>query len=134
MLRTRLELLVKDYILNSKCASKSFASITKGKPVCRCGLSCPSGQERPLLRFGLNRERKRVRWWGWSGSGRTWKRNWGLSAGLPCVVLDMLKSVGRIYALFCIKTNRTFNNSAYFFLLTCSNAPAVPHTLDTGCS
>ena len=60
-------------------------------------------------------------------------REIGMSIATVCRALDMLESVGRIYAQFCIKTNRAFSNNSYFFLLSCSDAPTVTHTLDTGC-
>ncbi len=50
-------------------------------------------------------------------------REIGISIATVCRALDLLEGVGRIYAQFCIKTNKVFSNNAYFFLITCSVAP-----------
>ncbi|MEM5780745.1 MAG: hypothetical protein AAGU02_06325 [Lawsonibacter sp.] len=46
-----------------------------------------------------------------------------MSIATVCRALDLLEGVGRIYAQFCIKTNKAFSNNSYFFLITCSAAP-----------
>lgn len=56
-------------------------------------------------------------------------REIGMSIATVCRALDMLESIGRIYAQFCIKTNKAFSNNSYFFLITCSDAPEPANTI-----
>lgn len=59
-------------------------------------------------------------------------REIGMSIATVCRALDMLEEVGRIYAQFCIKTNKAFSNNSYFFLIACSATPETSNiiTLD----